>query len=572
MGWWRLFQVRGARAGRFAAELTTVGGSGGVGSVVWSTRQPAFWRLEEMLGWALPLRVQRFLMTFPASPADQSPGAGPDLDPATGLPGGAGLAEETAGRSALRPWRGSRVGLGSGGTVSYGRLVHDEHPARIWTRADLRVELLLGPGSGMASSGLTAYRILDGEAVVFAGEDARGQLAARPTIESALRGVLALPDVLRHTPALTSRQRTFLTRHAATLAAAAQPPAHPYPAGTRVRAVTHAEEMEGTVCGVVPGSDGRTRPVAYLWRPDLADRPGHPWSVHPGWTLQTAADELSATLGTELPRRGLAGREPPAATGALVRALDDPRFTVGTVLRALTGRGHRLSYEIQPHDAPIGPVLLPDSAVTVVRPAGWRTIDDLLGARRLAGLTVQPGEVLPTAAALGIAVASPHGLTVDQYAPGPNPPDDPTDGVQPLDLTDDLPTPPRRRVHSSRRVGELREIDDPLRGRLIVRESDFQAARSLGPDRLADLLSYRPWLPAGDLPLDVAAALAVLHARDDLPPSHPTAPDTPPTPDHDATAGGPPRHPHVPETDHPTGWSAAARPASLPGSRVRASP
>ncbi|MDT3444448.1 hypothetical protein [Pseudofrankia sp. BMG5.37] len=562
VGWWRLSKVADALGRRFAAELTTAGGAGGDRSVVWSTRQPTFWRLEEMLGWAVPLRVQRLLTTFPPPPVEHPPGAGPDLDPSTGLPGGAGLIDRTAGSSAFRPWRASRVGLGGGGTVSYGRLVHDEHPIRTWTHGDLRVELLTGPGSGAASPGLTAYRILDGEAVVFAGEDARGQLTARPTVEDALRGVLALPDVLRHTPALTSRQRTFITRHAATLAAAAQPPAHPYRAGTRVRAVTHTGEPEGTVRGVVPGPDGHTRPVAYLWRPDLADRPGHPWSIYPGWTLQTATDELSATLGTEPPPRGLAGREPPAATGALVRALDDPRFTVGTVLRALTGRGHRLSYEVQPHDAPIGPVVLPDSAVTVVRPAGWCTVDDLLNARRLAGLDVQPGEVLPTAAELGLAVAGPHGLTVDQYAPGPNPPSDLTDGAQPLDLTDDRPTRPRR-VHSSRRVGELREIDDPLCGRLVVRESDFQAARSLGPDRLADLLSYRPWLPAADLPVDVAAALAVLHARDDLPPSHPTAPDTPPSTDHDATAGAPPREPGM--VNHPAGRSAAARPASPPG-------
>jgi hypothetical protein len=89
------------------------------------------------------------------------------------------------------------------------------------------------------------------------------------------------------------------------------------------------------------------------------------------------------------------------------------------------------------------------------------------------------------------------------------------------------------------RGGRVVEIRDPVAGRLVVHASEYEAARRLGADRLAALLARRPWLPSGERPLETAAALAVIHAPDDvgnprlhlaagdhadLPPSGPTPP------------------------------------------------
>ena len=259
----------------------------------------------------------------------------------------------------------------------------------------------------------------------------------------------------------------------------------------------------------------------YRWRPDVANQPGHPWQHHPAWALETTELHLADILGTHPTIDDQP--ELPLATGAVIRTVDDPRFTVGTVLRALQYPTDPPMYEVQPHDAATRPVLLPADAVLPLRPSVWPSLDQLLTARAEAGLDLLPGEVLATTTETARVTDSPHGLRLYDIRPRPPGPADPTRGVTPVTVPDEVPallavlSGPAPTV-TSQLVGTTRLVRDPIHGDLAVHEAEYQQALALGPDRLGDLLARRPWLsPApGNLPLETVAALAALHTPLDV--------------------------------------------------------
>ncbi|WP_045876461.1 hypothetical protein [Pseudofrankia sp. DC12] len=583
-GSWRLYPTAepdGSGRG-FVAELTATreGDQTGPRQVLWWARRATLWRLEEACGWPIPLRVQRLLLTLPAHPNPRDPRLdryGPDTTP-TGRPTAQSpgrqdatsappptpqLGDDVISAPPGRPWRASRVRVDDGPGISYGRLRADDRPAHQWCHGDLHAEILDLPPNVTTIGALTLWRIRDRDGVVYAGPDILGRTEGALSGDELIRAVLHTPAILHRAAATrTRRQHDFLTRHRDTLIAAATFAEHPYPPGTRVR-LTAAPAVAGTVLGSRTGTDGRRR---YLWRPDTADLPGHPWQHHPTWTLETPRLHLIPTLTTTA-SDGQHGPSPILATGAVIATIEDPRFATGTVLRAHANHRGELTYEIQPHDAPLHPVMLAADAVVPLRPSAWPSVADLLDARRAAALPLRSGELLTS--------THDQATTTDSGAPHPNIPPaqanttpDPTRGAHPVDIQalglnpkaaarppavrtappatgnpdrpgpepahGDLPSPARPVDKPPATVA----VHDPVYGHLAVRAADYEAALRLGADRLTELLTRRRWLPSRQQPLEITAVLAVIHAPGDVLGSHLHDP-SPPAPSSESPAAAP---------------------------------
>jgi len=403
--------------------------------------------------------------------------------------------------------------MGDAPATTYGRLLADEWGVSTWRHGDVRVDLVDVLATDDQADGLTAWRIHDGELVVFAGTNTPGLIETTTDTTEAMRDVLGIPAGLRRASIrLTNRQRHFVDRYADLLEQLAAFPARPYPPGTRIRVVLpDGREADGTVLAAAPRSGGGT---TYRWRPDVADLPGHPWQHQPIWAMETTELHATDILGSRTSAHDESDLV--LATGAVVRTIDDPRFAVGTVRRAMRSRHHPPTYEVQPHDAPIRPVVLPIDAVSPLRPTVWPTLDALLAARRQAGLDLLPRELLVTTAESAVVVDSPDGSRVyptRRASPGPP---DPTVGIQPIAVPAESPRllTLRSRTASAttvQSVGTIRLVRDPTHGDLAVSEAEFHLAVALGPDRLAAMLARQPWVPLGNLPLETTAALAAIH-------------------------------------------------------------
>ncbi|MDT3444449.1 hypothetical protein [Pseudofrankia sp. BMG5.37] len=521
-GWWRLFPMTDPTGlGRqFAATLSTTPTASQPEAVVWTTQAPNLWQLEETLGWAVPSAVRRILTTEPPRPSLRNRQA------VSGW-----LPDEAIQTAIYRPWRASQVRHSTTGAVSYGRLLHDEHPLREWRSGDLRAEVLLDEPDTDPDVATYRYRIYQHDRVMFAGlyrppgdgVGVRDNVEVRAEIETALRVALRSPAArVRGDAGLTDRQVDFLDDHGAQLDAAVSPE-QPYPPGTRVCLLWIDEEgPTGTVRAATVSRGGE---LTYLWRPDIADLPGHPWHAHPDWALRAPWHQITDTL-TPPGGRAVLPDAGWLATGAVVRTIDDPRFEVGTVLRAFTRSRGAWSYEIQPHDAPLRPLVLPAHQLVPVRTTAWRTVHDLLHARHRAGLPLRPGERL---------VTWEWTATVLDTSPAPrvDPPDRPilpydyrddaTLGDQPVEIATNRIRPLRpvrfRQGHTAHVVGDTVHVHDPAQGHLAVDTATYHQALHLGADRLAEILNRRAWLSPAERPLEVAAALAVIHARDDVAPT-----------------------------------------------------
>ena len=131
VGWWRLRPTRspGQRTCGVVAEL--VGGELGpdaAGPVVVTVAALSIWRLEELLGWPLPVACRAVLEA--ARPRDETTAPPPSRPP------------DGAHPRECRPWQASLVLLAGRPPATYGRLTHDSPPARSWTQARLRVDVL----------------------------------------------------------------------------------------------------------------------------------------------------------------------------------------------------------------------------------------------------------------------------------------------------------------------------------------------------------------------------------------------------------------------------------------------
>ncbi|WP_045876463.1 hypothetical protein [Pseudofrankia sp. DC12] len=537
-GWWRLRSEN--RPGHIRPWLVAELVSGEPGPAlppILTAEASSVWQLEERLGWALPPAGHDALLTGatrPVTPGEPAPAPPPDA----------------IDQAQYRPWRGSLVLLAGRTPATYGRLIHDSPPARRWSHADLHVDVVDLAWSPVPTGGRPrlAYRLTQQGKVLFAGDDAPWAHGQRPDSTEAVRAVLAT-ILARPTAAddrLTDRQRHLFAAHGTTLATAARPAHHPYLRGTRVTVAEPgvARPVTGTVVTIAAAPAGA---LLYRWRPDVADLPGHPWRDHPGWTLETPRDQVTATLDTpDLRTTNPDGQPAFLATGAQVTAIDDPRFSVATVLRAYAGDGPTPRYEIQPHDSGGGPIDIAAHEVAGQAGTAWASLDDLLLARAAGDLPIRPFEVLTALRDCGIVTDSPHGPRLHTRYPLADAGTalDPDGRATPVELP--VPAADTRPLATLSAAGGLFRLNDPTHGPITVPQTRLIAALHADPDQVAALLARRPWLPAGPHPRIVAAALAALHAPDGLQTLTASAPP--------AGADGPAARDGPPPGPDPTDW------------------
>ncbi|OHV56972.1 hypothetical protein [Pseudofrankia sp. BMG5.36] len=195
---------------QFAATLSTAPTASRLEVVVWTTRAPTLWQLEEELGWAVPSTVRRILTTSPPRPYLRTHAVS------------GWLPDEAIQTAAYRPWRVSQVRRGTAVPVSYGRLLHDEHPPREWRSGDLRAEVLLDEPDTDPAVATFRYRIHQHDRIMFAGlyqpfdgdtdaADAADDVEVQA--EAALRVALRSPVIRVATdPGLSDRQPMSSTR------------------------------------------------------------------------------------------------------------------------------------------------------------------------------------------------------------------------------------------------------------------------------------------------------------------------------------------------------------------------
>ncbi|WP_131803875.1 hypothetical protein [Pseudofrankia sp. BMG5.36] len=513
-GWWRLAPSTGLHKSNpgYVAELAVPVAGRDSPQVIHTARTTTLSQLEAALGWPIPLPARQFLIL--ASLSARSAGTAPRTSPGANRPS---TAADPAESAIYRPSRASTVQAG-GLSTTYGRLLATETVIATWSYGTARLDLLSDPPPTGTDDDLAYWRIYDGERIFFADADVPGLLDLTTEPSEALRGLLGLPAGLRRASIrLTAGQAWFVDRYANLFDQFAAIPGRPYPPGTRVRvALPDGQDADGTLYASVPRHGGGT---IYRWRPDVANQPGHPWQHHPAWALETTELHLADILGTHPTIDDQP--ELPLATGAVIRTVDDPRFTVGTVLRALQYRTGSPMYEVQPHDAPMRPVLLPADAVLPLRSSVWPSLDRLLTARAEAGLDLIPGEVLATTTETARVTDSPHRLRLHDVRPRPPGPADPTRGVAPVTVPDEVPTllavlSGPAPTATSQLVGTTRLVRDPIHGDLAVHEVEYQQALALSPDRLGNLLARRPWLSPANPPLETVAALAAMHTPLDV--------------------------------------------------------
>lgn len=574
-GWWRIFPLAGAgeRAREYVAQLVT-GPDGPVwgGRPVFTARQPTLWRLEESLGWALPLAGHATLQAAPAWTTTsrqqvRRPGA-----PRTrgGMPPRSGpLALPDSGRRLeYRPWRASLVLRAHHPPATYGRLRHGEGPTPRWDWHETSVEVVAAEPVAVTAGGgghRLAYRLSHRGQVVFAGEGVPLARGHQPRSTEAIRAVVTAVTTGRGADPLLEGQRSYLEVCGPALAAAARPVGHPYPWGTRIAVSTGggARWTTGTVLGTAGGRGGR---LEYLWRPDVADLPGHPWRQHRGLVLRAGVREVTVSLDrpdvhTVTPH----GEDAVLATGALVATIDDPRFAVGTVLRAYAGDGGPTPrYEIQPHDAPTGPVVLGATDVTGRAGTAWPTVADLLLARAAAGLDLRPFELIMTVRDYALAADSPHGphLAITAGSGAVDAALDPDRHADSVDVAARPGRPPTAAlgvIPISGFDGVCR-LHHPLFGPIAVDGQLLARALAADPGQLAAVLARYPWLPAGPHPPLVAAYLAAKHATPDELAA--LAQQAGPTPAR--RAAGPSDRPAAPGTARPGGTTTPTDTPSHP--------
>uniref|UniRef100_UPI0010418CBF hypothetical protein n=1 Tax=Candidatus Protofrankia californiensis TaxID=1839754 RepID=UPI0010418CBF len=339
------------------------------------------WQLEERLGFALPTDVHEVLRDLALAYQPY-----PDPTQVTG-------ADALVVPLSFRPSRTSRVDLYGDRAGTYGRLMHANTPARTWTDGTIQIDVI--PTAPVTVGGTPrhqlGYRIWHDQTVVIAADDITMPITDNPRGDDTLRAIVNLTV---HTPPdrLSPRQRDFLDTHGEKLSDALTPPHGLYPPGVRVTVIARDGQAPttGIVTGAVTDPDGTV--IDYLWRPDLADLPGHPWRDHPDRVMASPAHRVRPTL---TPADTGCSRPGVLAFGARVRSVDDPVFTDGTVLRAFREDGGTI-YEIQPDDPTWPSVRLPADDVIPTAGTAWPTLNSLLDARDQAGIPLRDGETLTT--------------------------------------------------------------------------------------------------------------------------------------------------------------------------------
>ncbi|WP_261571156.1 hypothetical protein [Frankia gtarii] len=300
-----------------------------------------------------------------------------------------------AGDARLRPWRASRVDLAAAAPTTYGRLLHADPPLRSWQDpgGDIRIDITAATAARAEPSAdpalAVAYRIHHEGLVVLSGRSVTISGHIDPSSDAALRAVVANLPSLRGT-ALTERQRDFLDASGHLAGAVAE---------TTPRAGTHIAIQgqpglpgtTGTVRMVIPGRNGEH----YLWRPDVADLPGHPWRDQRSRLIDTPSELATPVLAA----KDTAVTPPTAPAhltyGALITTVDDAETVGGLILRAFPTQDG-LIYEFQPAEAGQSPRRISAGDVVPVSGTAWPDLQTLLGARQVANLPLVVGERLLT--------------------------------------------------------------------------------------------------------------------------------------------------------------------------------
>jgi hypothetical protein len=456
---------------------------------------PSVGALEEALGWPLPAPLRDALA------AEQR------RLPALAVPRGGAIPDPDRPRGAdTHPTWDSAARVEPDGTPApWGLLVERERPlADVELGDGTRLEILSSEPD-LATGGLrVGYRLSHHGRVIFAGDDITappGADLAGDAATGALLGVLLDPDPTHRARPFTHPQAAFAAAHAQRALAAAEPPAHPWPAGTRV-ATTAGARHTGTVDHAVSGRDGQV--LGYAWRPDTAVLVGHPWRYQPDHTLVSPPGQLAATLTG--PDRGIPAAGTPLVFGAVV-ACPDPATgerVEATVLRAFNGRDG-LIYQVQPNTPEATPAFtVAEDRCATVAGTWWATPAALYSARQHAGLDVVAGEVF--AAGTGAV-----GVVGDATAPSPL-----TAAQQHAALTVDVDEPAPSLVKVSTH-GQLTRVGDPDHGWIVVATDRWLAAMCRPGEELRAILAERaPGVLAGGEPRPTLAALAARHAPDTL--------------------------------------------------------
>jgi len=367
---------------------------------------PTVWRLEEQLGFVIPLQVHAALR-------DAALGCAPSPRPvrrARRLP---------RLDASHRPRGGDPVFLHGRPLGLYGRLLRAQPPLARWSAATITVELYatLPPDTtaDTAADGQPGYgvRLLRGGVPFFCADGPALPDTLRPRDPGTLHHLLAYLTRHEHWPHVTGTDRAALTRDLPVLTAyatGAQPPLeHGSPVAIRV---APGQILTGTVLRTI--DDPASATVSdVVWTPDLATLAGHPWHGQPARQLiSPIADVTPGSAGRDTglddgPLRHL------LMFGAKVRSIDDPRWTTATVLRTFPGP-HGFRHDIRPdEDQPyvLDPTVLTVDAIDVEPLTGtaWPTLNRMISARVDAGVPFRVGEIILTARAVIDVIAGEDG-------------------------------------------------------------------------------------------------------------------------------------------------------------------
>jgi hypothetical protein len=484
--------------------------------------------LEERLGFALPASVREALG------ADQRSRPGAEVraydfvsTSAPGATGDASRAIEPAVDPDLRPGPGSGVQLPDTGPTTYAQAMLAKQPLRVWEAEAgdgtsfglVRVEIIAAepytdPDTRTGRQAIT-YRVCQDARVVFSGDDITAPADVDPRGDDAVRAVV---DLLCHPTdgqRLTESQRASLAANADLLTGLVSPLDPPYPPGTRVtvRADRRTTPTTGVVLEAVDGPDGKVS--AYVWRPDAAELPGHPWRVHPDHGLVLPANQVTPTLAPA--DTGVRDWTPsvPLAYGAIVEITGDGGHPVtATVLRAMRdGPDGRLVYDLQPDAAGVAPLRVAAAELSPLTGTAWASVEQLLAQRARDGVPVEVGEVLATAT----------GTHLTEEDGSPAVPADPA----PDAAETARPAPPTVTIA---RHGDHVSVGDPHHGWMTVPADRLAAAMTRPRQEVAALIgAHAPEVRlTGAEAAITLAALAAHHAPTHLPAppaSLPSGPD-----------------------------------------------
>jgi len=371
---------------------------------------PTVGELEQRLGFPLPAAARTHLAADQHTRPARTSRAFPFLH--TGDDEPADWSKQT------QPTPDSPVEVPGRPDTTYRRALRADPPLRAWEQDGHRVEILAAtpftdPDTRTTRQAID-YRLTHHGRVIFSGDDIESPQHVDPSSDEAVRAVADLLTQPTDPPA-NPLQRTYLDTHAEILNAYLQPPDPPHPQGTRVLRVERDQHTTGTITEAVTDPDGAL--LAYAWRPDHADLPGHPWQQQPWQAILVPPSQLTPTVAG--PDVGLTGWTPavPLAHGATVALTDQAGARqTGRVLRAFADPAG-LSYQVQPDDPTTPPVIASAADLDPVAGTAWTSIRHLVAARAHPGVPLQPGELLAAGAHRAWVVAGPTGPTLTDTPP-----------------------------------------------------------------------------------------------------------------------------------------------------------